>query len=124
MVAYLAAGRSAAANDDSLESALKNGLSGMAAVTAMQSFLSKLTLVAEVDDRVAFGKGLDTMIIAINNELEAQAKEKEEEEERKTPDAEKGAAPAGEEESVREEEATHQAATRAGAAVHSDTRPD
>ena len=92
MVAYLAAGRSATANDDSLESALKNGFSGMAAVTAMQSYLPKLTLVAEVDDRVAFGKGLDTMIIAINNELEAQAKEKEEEEERKTPDAEKTAA--------------------------------
>ena len=73
MVAYLAPGRSAAANDDSLEAALKNGLTTTAAVTAMQSFFPKLTLVAEVDDPEAFGKGLDTVMIAINNELEAQA---------------------------------------------------
>ena len=39
----------------------------------MQTYLPKLTLVAEIDDPVAFGKGLDTMIIAINNELEARA---------------------------------------------------
>ena len=75
MVAYLAPGRSAATNDDSLEAALKNGLTPSAAVTAMQSFFPKLTLVAEVDDPEAFGKGLDTLMIAINNELEAQAME-------------------------------------------------
>ncbi len=80
VVAYLGPDRSAAANDDSLESALRNGLTSTAAITAMQSYLPKLTLVAEIDDPVAFGKGLDTMIIAINNELEAQALEKEQEE--------------------------------------------
>ncbi len=82
MVAYLAPGRSAAANDDSLEAALKNGLTTSSAVTAMQSFFPKLTLVAEVDDPEAFGKGLDTLMIAINNELEAQAREIDVEERR------------------------------------------
>ena len=45
-----------------------------AAVTAMQSYLPKLTVVAQVDDPVAFGKALDTVVIAINGELEAQAR--------------------------------------------------
>ena len=63
-------GRSATTNDDSLEAALKNGLTTTAAVTAMQSFFPKLTLVAEVDNPEAFGKGLDTVMIAINSELE------------------------------------------------------
>jgi hypothetical protein len=76
MAAYLAPGRSATTNDDSLESALKNGLSTTAAFTAMQSFFPKLTLVAEVDNPEAFGKGLDTAMIAINSELKAQAIEK------------------------------------------------
>ena len=93
MVVYLAPGRSAAANDDSLESALKNGVSGMAAVTAMQSYFPKFTLVAEVNDHVAFGKALDTMIIAINSELEAQARAMEEEEEQKTAETEKAESP-------------------------------
>jgi hypothetical protein len=77
MVAYLAPGRTATTNDDSLEAALKNGLTPTAAVTIMQSFFPKLTLVAEVDDPVAFGKGLDTAITVINHELQAQAIEKE-----------------------------------------------
>ena len=77
MVAYLAPGRSATTNDDSLEAALKNGLSTTAAVTAMQSLFPKLTLVAEVKNPEAFGKALDTVMIAINNELKAQAIEKE-----------------------------------------------
>ena len=98
MVAYLASGRSAAANDDSLESVLKNGLTASGAVTAMQSFFPKLTLVAEVDDPVAFGKGLDTLMIAINNELESQAREIEAEE-RRAAESEKtagaGRGPAG-----------------------------
>ena len=84
MVAYLAPGRSAAANDDSLGTALKSGVSTTAAVAAIQSYFPKLTLVAEVDNPEAFGKGLDTMIIAINNELEAQAMEMEEEARRAT----------------------------------------
>ena len=82
MVAYLAPGRPATANDDSLEAALKNGLTSSSAVTAMQSFFPKLTLVAEVDDPEAFGKGLDTLMIAINNELEARTREIEAEERR------------------------------------------
>jgi hypothetical protein len=94
-VAYLAPNRSAAANDDSLESALRNGFTAGAAVTAMQTYLPKLTLVAEIDDPVAFGKGLDTMMIAINNELEAQALELEAEERKAAADKEKaeGAGP-------------------------------
>ena len=82
MVAYLAPGRSATANDDSLEAALKSGLTTASAVTAMQSFFPKLTLVAEVDDPEAFGKGLDTLMIAINNELESQVRQIEAEERR------------------------------------------
>jgi hypothetical protein len=76
MVAYLAAGRSAATNDDSLEAALKNGLSATAAVTAMQTLFPKLTLVAEVKNPEAFGKALDTVVIAINHEIKAQAIQK------------------------------------------------
>jgi hypothetical protein len=82
MVAYLAPGRSAAANDDSLEAALKNGLTPSSAATAIQSFFPKLTLVAEVDNPEAFGKGLDTLMIAINNELESQVRQIEAEERR------------------------------------------
>ena len=92
MAAYLAPGRSAAANDDSLETALKNGLTTSAAVTAMQSFFPKVTLVAEVDDPEAFGKGLDTLMIAINNELESQAREIEMEERRAAEQAKAGGA--------------------------------
>jgi hypothetical protein len=80
MMAYLAPGGSATTNDDSLETALKGGLSTTAAVTVMQSFFPKLTLVAEVANPEAFGKGLDTAMIAINNELKAQAIEKAESE--------------------------------------------
>ena len=69
MVAYLAPGRSATTNDDSLEAALKQGLSTTAVVTAMQSLFPKLTLVAEVKNPEAFSKALDTVMIAINNEL-------------------------------------------------------
>jgi hypothetical protein len=82
MVAYLAPGRSATTNDDSLEAALKNGLTTAATMTALQSYFPKLTLVFEVDDPEAFGKGLDTLMIAINNELESQAREIEVEERR------------------------------------------
>jgi hypothetical protein len=80
MVAYLGSGRSATANDDSLEAAFKNGWNLSAAVTAMQSYFPKLTLVAEVTNPEAFGKGLDTVMIAVNAELKAQAIEKEAEE--------------------------------------------
>jgi hypothetical protein len=76
MVAYLGPGRSAATNDDSLEAALKNGLTMTGAVTAMQTLFPKLTLVAEVKNPQAFGKALDPAMIAINNELKAQAMEK------------------------------------------------
>jgi hypothetical protein len=79
-VAYLGAGRSAASTDDSLDAALRTGLSTTAAVAVVQSMFPKLTLVAEIRDESAFGKGLDSVIIVINNELEAQAMEKEAEE--------------------------------------------
>ena len=48
IVAYLAPGRSAATNDNSLESALSGGWSPTAAIAALQSAFPKLTLVAEV----------------------------------------------------------------------------
>jgi hypothetical protein len=92
MVAYLASGRSATTNDDSLEAALKKGLSTTAAVTAIQTYFPKLTLVAEVDNPEAFGKGLDTAMIAINNELKAQAIEKEVEDRAATEKAAPGGA--------------------------------
>ncbi len=91
MVAYLAPGRSATTNDDSLEAALKKGLSTTAVVTAMQSLFPKFTLVAEAKNPAAFGKALDTIMIVINNELKAQAIEKEAED-KKAADA---AAPGG-----------------------------
>jgi hypothetical protein len=76
MVLYLGTGQSAATNDDSLESELSKGWSPIAAVTAMQSVLPKLTLVAEVTNPEAFSKALDVAIIAINGEMKAQAMEK------------------------------------------------
>ena len=63
MVAYLAPGRSATTNDDSLEAALKGGINTTAVVTAMQSLFPKLTLVAEVKNPAAFGKALDTVVV-------------------------------------------------------------
>jgi len=78
MSLYLAPGRSAATTNEesSLETVLSKGLNTMAATSATLSLFPKLTLVAEVKDPVAFGKALDSVIIAINNELKAQAKEK------------------------------------------------
>jgi len=75
IVAYLGAGQSAATNDDSLESALKDGWSPKAAIAAMQLAFPKLTLVAEVTKPELFSKGLDAAIIAINGEMKAQAME-------------------------------------------------
>ena len=49
-------------------------------MAALQSLFPKLTLVAEVNNPEAFGKGLDAVIIAINGELKAQAMEKAREE--------------------------------------------
>ncbi len=76
MLAYVGPGRSAMADDDSLESAIKNGLSPTAAVAALQAAFPKLTLIAEVKKPEAFSKALDAAVIAINSELKAQAIEK------------------------------------------------
>jgi hypothetical protein len=76
MVAYLAPGRSAATNDNSLESVLSGGWSPTAAIAALQSAFPELTLVAEVNNPEAFSKALDAVIVALNNELKAQAIEK------------------------------------------------
>jgi hypothetical protein len=76
MVAYLAPGRSAATNDNSLETVLSGGWSPTAVIAALQSAFPKLTVVAEVNNPAAFSKALDAIIVALNNELKAQAVEK------------------------------------------------
>jgi hypothetical protein len=73
MAFYLAPGRSAATNEDSLEAALSKGWSLSAGVAAVQAVLPKLTVVAEVKEPTTFAKALDAAIIAINGELKAQA---------------------------------------------------
>ncbi len=73
MLLYLAPGRSAATNDDSLEAALSKGWNPSAAVAALQSVFPRLTVVAQVKDPTVFGKALDAAMIAINGELKAQA---------------------------------------------------
>jgi hypothetical protein len=92
IVAYFSLGRSAMTNDDSLEGALKNGWSPAALLSAMQSNLPNLTLVAEVKNPEAFGKALDAVVVAINKELKAQAIEKALEE-RKEADSKNEGAP-------------------------------
>jgi hypothetical protein len=92
MVVYLAPGRSAASNDDSLESALSKGWSPTAAVAALQSVFPKLTVVAEVNNPEKFGKALDAAMIAINGELKAQAVEKAVEERKAEENKEGGGA--------------------------------
>ena len=74
MAIYLAPGRSAVATgDESMESLFSQELSSMAAFSAIQSVLPKLTVVAEVKNPVAFRKALDTAIVAINSEFKTQA---------------------------------------------------
>ncbi len=73
MIAYIGAGQPAASTKDSLESALKNGWGPTAAVSLLEAAFPKLTLVAEVRKPDTFGKALDAAMIAINNELKAQA---------------------------------------------------
>ncbi len=80
MILFLAPERSAATNDESAESALKQGFNLLGLTSAVQSFLPKLTLVAEVDNPESFGKALDAVIIAINSQLKSQAHELAEEE--------------------------------------------
>jgi len=80
MVLFLAPERSAATNDESAESALKKGFNLIGLTSAVQSFLPKLTLVAEVDNPDSFGRALDALVIAINAELKSQAHEMAEQE--------------------------------------------
>ena len=61
----------------------------------MQSLFPKLTLVAEVKNPEAFSKALDTVVIAINTELKAQAIEKEAEDKAAAEKAAPGGTPAG-----------------------------
>jgi hypothetical protein len=72
---FLAPGRSAATNDDSLEAALREGLSLTSVMSVMQSLFPKLTLVAEINNYEAFGNALDAAMIEINHELRFQAVE-------------------------------------------------
>ncbi len=81
MMAYVGPGRSAATDDDSLESALKDGFNPAAAMKALQAAYPRVTLIAEVRKPEAFSKALDAAIIAINGELKAVAKEKAREQE-------------------------------------------
>ena len=93
IVAYLATGRSAATNDDSLEKSLKNGWNPLAMITAMQSAFPKLTVVAEVKNHEAFSKALDAVVVAINEELKVLTDEKADEQRKEA--EEKKAAGAG-----------------------------
>jgi len=97
MALYLAPGRSAATTNEesSLESLFGRGLNPLAAVSATQSLLPKLTVVAEVKDPATFAKALTAVITAINNELKAQAKEKAMHEEETKGDQGGGAARPG-----------------------------
>ncbi len=88
MVLYVAPGRSAAAGNESFETSWLQEFNPRKALASLPS-IPKLTLVAEVDDPVQFGKALDGAIIALNHELRAQAMEKAEEE--KTEEAGQGA---------------------------------
>ena len=86
MIVYVA-GRSAATNDDAVGNVFKDGLSLSGLMTAMQSNYPKLTIVSEVKNPEAFGKGLDALIVAVNGKLKeqavAKAKEDREEAEKK-----------------------------------------
>ncbi len=95
MVAYLGTGRSATTNDDSLESALKNGWSPTAMISAMQSQFPKLTIVAEVKNPEAFSKALDGVIVALNGELKIQAIDKANEERKEAEKKDAGGAGRG-----------------------------
>ncbi len=80
MVAYVAPGKSAVTNDDSLDGAFKDGFSLAGLMSAMQSSFPKLTIVAEVKNPEAFSKALDGLFVAINTKLKEMAKEKAQEE--------------------------------------------
>src|SRR5208283_5049993 len=77
MAIYLAPGRSAATTDEAPQTtAGLAGLDPMAMLSSLQGALPKPTLVAELRDPVAFGKALDSIMLAVNKELKAQAIEK------------------------------------------------
>jgi hypothetical protein len=72
---FLAPGRSATTNDDSLASAAREGLSLTAVASVVQSLFPKLTLVAEVGNHAAFAAALEAAMIVVNKELKVQAVE-------------------------------------------------
>jgi len=74
VLAYFAPGRSAAATDETAESVLgPGGFDVPALVRLLLGQLPKPTMVAELRDPVAFGRCLDSLMIAINQELKAMA---------------------------------------------------
>ena len=77
---------------------MKQGFNLLGLTSAVQSFLPKLTLVAEVNNPESFGKALNAVIIAINSQLKSQAHELAEEERAaagEQPEAGPGACPEG-----------------------------
>ncbi|HMF37785.1 MAG TPA: hypothetical protein VKF17_14145, partial [Isosphaeraceae bacterium] len=77
MAMYQAPGRSAATTDEAPQTpAGLAGLDPMAMLSSLQGALPNPTLVAELRDPVAFGKALDSIMIAVNKELKARAMEK------------------------------------------------
>jgi hypothetical protein len=99
IVLFVAPGRSAAATNESFETSWLQGFNPAKALAALQT-IPKITLVAEVDDPIKFGKSLDGAIIAMNKALSVQALLKSEEEPEAKPDqggagANAGRAPGG-----------------------------
>jgi hypothetical protein len=84
MALYIAPGRSAATGDGSFETSWLQGFTPSLALSAL-SHLPKITLVAEINDPVKFGRALEGAIIALNNELKVQAIEKAKEEQAAQP---------------------------------------
>ncbi len=80
MVVYLAPGKSAAASDESSSTSGAQGLDLAGLVAGLQSYFPKVTFVAEMKNPEAVGKAIDSLMIAVNGELKAQAMEKAREE--------------------------------------------
>jgi hypothetical protein len=78
MILYVAPGRSAAAGNESFETSWLQEFNPQKALASLRS-IPKLTLVAEIDDPVQFGKALDGVVLAVNNMLKGEALEAAEE---------------------------------------------
>ncbi len=83
MSIYLSPMRSAAATDEATQApAGAGGFNMTAMLSSLQGALPKPTLVAELQDPVAFGKALDSIMLTVNKELKAQAMERAAEDEK------------------------------------------